>query len=86
MLDNRREVHMKQPKEFGVKAKVVVTFSEQADDNTIVLYRGRKTGLAFRSPSHRVLKIAARQRNRGEAAASGAQASAAVTHQQGGLR
>lgn len=75
---------MKRQKEQGVKAKVVVTLTESADENRVVLYRGGKTGLAFRSPSHRVLKSVVRQRGRGEAAVSGAQASAAAIHQQGG--
>ncbi len=78
---------MKHLKEQGVKAKVVVTLTEGADedDNCVVLYRGGKNGLAFRSPSHRVLKSAVRQRGRGEAAVSGGQASAAAIHQQGGV-
>lgn len=71
-------------KHQGVKAKVVVTVKDSADENTVVLYRAGKTGLAFRSPTHRLVKDAARQRSRGEAASSGAQASAAVTHQHGG--
>lgn len=75
-MDNYRKAQMKHS---GVKAKVVVTVSESTDGNTVVLYRGGKTGLAFRSPSHRVLKDAARQRSRG-----GAVSSAAMTYQQGG--
>ena len=75
---------MKHQKDYGVKAKVVVTLRESADENTVVLYRGGKTGLAFRSLSHRVLRDAARQRSRGDATSSSAQASAAVTFQQGG--
>lgn len=77
---------MKNQKDLGVKATVVVRLEDSDGEQTIVLYRGGKTGLAFRSPSHRVLKEAARQRGGGDAAAtSGAPASAAMTHQQGGL-
>ncbi len=75
---------MRNQKDQGVKAKVVVTLGESDGEPNIVLYRRGKTGLAFRSPSHRVLKEAARHRAKGVAASSGAPASAAVTHQQGG--
>lgn len=77
---------MKHLKEQGVKAKVVVTLTERTDEDadTVVLYRGGRNGLAFRSPSHRVLRHAVRVRGRGDAAVSGAQASAAALHQQGG--
>ncbi len=80
---------MKSQKDKSVKAKVVVRLDDDADgDNTIILYRGGKTGLAFRSPSHRVLRESAQQRCGGEAALSGAPASAAVSspQQQGGSR
>lgn len=83
-MDNRREAHMRHQRESGVKAKVVVTLRESAEENTVVLYRGGRNGLAFRSPSHRLLKDAARLRSREEGAFVGAQASAAVTFQQGG--
>lgn len=86
-MDNRREVPMKpHQKDHGVRTKIVVTLGENDEENTVVLYRGGKTGLAFRSPSHRVLKEAARQRSRGDAASSGAQASAAMIHHYGGSR
>lgn len=75
---------MRHQRESGVKAKVVVTLRESAEENTVVLYRGGRNGLAFRSPSHRLLKDAARLRSRQEGAFVGAQASAAVTFQQGG--
>ncbi len=75
---------MRHQRESGVKAKVVVTLRESAEENTVVLYRGGRNGLAFRSPSHRLLKDAARLRSREEGAFVGAQASAAVTFQQGG--
>ncbi len=68
----------------GVKSKVVVTVAEEHGHTTIVLYRGGKTGLAFRSPGHRILKDAARARRMGEATISGASASAAIPSQQGG--
>ena len=73
-------------KDHGVRAKVVVTLGEDAGQETVVLYRGGKTGLAFRSPSHQVLREAARQRSRGDAASSGAQASAAMINHYGGSR
>ena len=86
-MDNRWEVYMKpHQKDHGVRAKIVVTFGENTEENPVVLYRGGKNGLAFRSPSHRVLREAARQRSRGDAASSGAQASAAMIHQYGGSR
>ncbi|MCW5798620.1 MAG: hypothetical protein KIT40_08980 [Nitrospira sp.] len=77
---------MKHQKDYGVRTKIVVTVGGSAEENTVVLYRGGKNGLAFRSPSHRVLKDTARQRSLGEAASSGAQASAAMTSQHGGAR
>ena len=76
---------MKNHKDHGVKATVVVRLDDSDGEQTVVLYRGGRTGLAFRSPSHRVLKEAARQRGGDAAATSGALASAAMTHQQGGL-
>lgn len=76
---------MKFQKTHGVRAKVIVTAGESAEGPTVVLYRGGKTGLAFRTPSHRVLRDAARQKSRGDAASAGAQASAAI-HQYGGSR
>lgn len=75
-MDNYRKAQMKHS---GVKAKVIVIVRESADGSTVVLYRGGKNGLAFRSPFQRVLRDAARQRSRG-----GAIPSAARTHQQGG--
>ncbi len=68
----------------GVKSKVVVSVGDEHGDATIVLYRGGRTGLAFRSPAHRILKDAARARRRGEAMHSLASASAAIPSQQGG--
>lgn len=76
---------MRHQREAGVKAKVVVTLRESDEENTVVLYRGGRNGLAFRFPSHRLLKDAVRHRSREEGAFVGAQASAAVTHQQGGF-
>ena len=76
---------MKHQKDHGVRARVIVSVGENAEEPTVVLYRGGKTGLAFRSPYHRVLREAARQKGRGDAASAGAQASAAI-HQHGGLR
>ncbi|MGC3974447.1 MAG: hypothetical protein QM771_08720 [Nitrospira sp.] len=75
---------MKHQKDHGVRAKIVVTFGENAEENTVVLYRRGKNGLAFRSPTHQVLRGAVGQGSRGQAASSGAQASAAMTHQHGG--
>ncbi len=77
---------MRNQKDQRVKAKVIVTLGESDGAETIVLYRGGKTGLAFRSPSHRVLKEAARHRGKGDAASPVTPASAPVTHQQGGSR
>ncbi|CAE6727858.1 MAG: hypothetical protein H8K06_15730 [Nitrospira sp.] len=68
----------------GIKSKVVVSVGDEQGDATIVLYRGGRTGLAFRSPAHRILKDAARTRRTGEAMLSVASASAAISSQQGG--
>lgn len=65
----------------GVKTKIVVTLGEHDGEQPVILYRGGKTGLAFRSPSHRVLKESARRHRRnGDAASSVAPASAAMIH------
>ncbi|MCS6288772.1 MAG: hypothetical protein H8K10_07315 [Nitrospira sp.] len=77
---------MKLLKSKGVKQKVVVSIGEDDGGNTVVLYRGGKTGLAFRTPDHRVFREAAQQRRSGDAATSVPPASAAVTSQQGGSR
>ncbi len=77
---------MKHLKSKGVKQTVVVRTGEDDDRNTVVLYRGGKTGLAFRTPDHRVFREAAQQRRSGDAAISATPASAAVTSQQGGSR
>ena len=77
---------MKHLKFKGVKQTVVVRTGEDDGGNTIVLYRGGKTGLAFRTPDHRVFREAAQQRRSGDAATSASPASAAVTLQQGGSR
>ena len=77
---------MKPLKSKGVKQKVVVSIGEHDDGNTIVLYRGGKTGLAFRTPEHRVFREASQQRRSGDATTSVPSASAAVTSQQGGSR
>ncbi len=69
---------MRNQKDQRVKAKIIVTLGESDGAETIVLYRGGKTGLASRSPSHRVLKEAARHRGKGDAASSVAPTSAAV--------
>ena len=76
---------MRNLRDPGVKAKVIVNLQESGGE-TIILYRGGKTGLAFRSPSHRVLKEAARHRGNGDTASAVAPATAAVFHQQGGSR
>ena len=77
---------MKHLKSKGVKQTVVVRTGEEDDRNTVVLYRGGKTGLAFRTPDHRVFREAAQQRRSVDAAISAPPASAAVTSQQGGSR
>jgi len=77
---------MKHQKSKGVKQTVVVKTGEDDGRKTIVLYRGGKTGLAFRTPDHRVFRGAAQQRRGGDAAASAPPASAAATLQQGGSR
>jgi len=80
------EAPMKHQKSKGVKQTVVVKTGEDDGRKTIVLYRGGKTGLAFRTPDHRVFRGAAQQRRGGDAAASAPPASAAATLQQGGSR
>jgi hypothetical protein len=70
----------------GVKSKVVVSVGDEHGNATIVLYRGGRTGLAFRSPAHRMFTDAVRARRTSEATASGACASAAKPFQQGGSR
>lgn len=77
---------MKPLKSKGVKQKVVVRIGEEDGKSTVVLYRGGKSGLAFRTPDHRVFREAAQQRRIGDAAASASPASAAVISQQGGSR
>ena len=77
---------MKHLKSKGVKQTVVVRTGEDDDRNTVVLYRGGKTGLAFRTPDHRVFREAAQQRRSVDAAISAPPASAAVTSQPGGSR
>ena len=77
---------MKHLKFKGVKQTVVVRTGEDDGRNTVVLYRGGKTGLAFRTPDHRVFREAAQQRRSGDATTSVPSASAAVTSQQGGSR
>jgi hypothetical protein len=77
---------MKPLKSKGVKQKVVVTIDEHDGTSTVVLYRGGRTGLAFRTPDHRVFREAAQQRRGGDAAISASPASAAMTSQQGGSR
>ena len=77
---------MKHLKFKGVKQTVVVRTGEDDGRNTVVLYRGGKTGLAFRTPDHRVFREATQQRRSGDAATSASPASAAVTLQQGGSR
>ena len=77
---------MKHQKSKGVKQTVVVKTGEDDGRKTIVLYRGGKTGLAFRTPDHRVFREAAQQRRGGDGAASAPPASAAATLQQGGSR
>lgn len=75
---------MKPEKAKGVKARVVVRVVEEKAAQEIILYRGGKMGLAFRSPAHRVFKQAALQRRGGDAATQGTSASAAVSQHQGG--
>lgn len=76
---------MKIRKPEGIKAKVVVTVGDQQDGQaTVVLYRGGKTGLAFRSPAHRILQDPTRTRRAGDATGAGASASAARPFQQRG--
>lgn len=77
---------MKPLKPKGVKQKVVVTIDGDDGTSTIVLYRGGRTGLAFRTPDHRVFREAAQQHQGDGAATSASPASAAVTSQQGGSR
>jgi uncharacterized protein YjbJ (UPF0337 family) len=55
------EAPMKHLKFKGVKQTVVVRTGEDDGRNTVVLYRGGKTGLAFRTPDHRVFREAAQQ-------------------------
>jgi len=73
-------------KHDGITAKVVVTVIGEDGESTVILYRGGKTGLAFRSPAHRMFTDAVRARRTSEATASGACASAAKPFQQGGSR
>jgi len=75
---------MKIRKHDGITAKVVVTVIDEDGESTVILYRGGKTGLAFRSPTHRILKDAARARRTGDATPPGGSASAAIPSQQGG--
>lgn len=76
---------MKIRKPEGIKARVVVTVGDEQDANaTVVLYRGGKTGLAFRSPAHRILQGTTRMRRAGDATGAGASASATKPIQQGG--
>ena len=77
---------MKPLKSKGVKQKVVVTIDEHDGTSTVVLYRGGRTGLAFRTPDHRVFREAAQQSRGGDAEISASPASAAMTSQQGGSR
>ena len=77
---------MKHLKFKGVKQTVVVRTGEDDGRNTVVLYRGGQTGLAFRTPDHRVFREAAQQRRSGDAATAAPPAAAAVTLQQGGSR
>ncbi|MGB2724425.1 MAG: hypothetical protein WBC46_07660, partial [Nitrospira sp.] len=72
---------MKPLKSKGVKQKVVVTIDEHDGTSTVVLYRGGRTGLAFRTPDHRVFREAAQQSRGGDAAISASPASAAMTSQ-----
>jgi hypothetical protein len=55
------EAPMKHLKFKGVKQTVVVRTGEDDGRNTVVLYRGGRTGLAFRTPDHRVFREAAQQ-------------------------
>lgn len=81
------EASMKLLKSKGVKQKVVVSVGEADGRNTIVLYRGGKTGLAFSTPDHRVFRDVAQQRRSADAATSAPPASAAaISQQQGGSR
>ncbi len=75
---------MKIRKAEGVKATVIVTVGNDGQNSTTVLYRGGKTGLAFRSSAHRILQEAGRARRAAHATLSGAFASAAIPSQQGG--
>ena len=77
---------MKPLKSKGVKRKVVVRVDEEDGKSTVVIYRGGKTGLAFRSSEHRVFGEAAQQGQSGDAATSAMPASAAAISQQGGKR
>ena len=77
---------MKPLKPKGVRQTVVVSTGEGNGNSTVVLYRGGRTGLAFRTPDHRVFREADQQRRSGDAATSATPASAAVISQQGGSR
>jgi|GEM_PF-42767 len=72
---------MKIRKVDGVKAKVVVTVGDDDGESTIILYRGGKTGLAFRPPANRILKDAARSSRTVDATHADASVSAALPHQ-----
>jgi len=75
---------MKPEKARGIKGRIVVTVNGEHDQEDVTLYRGGKTGLAFRSPAHRVLKHSAQQVRGADAAKYRVLASAAVSHRQGG--
>ena len=77
---------MKHLKFKGVKQTVVVRTGEDDGRNTVVLYRGGRTGLAFRTPDHRVFREAAQQSRGGDAADTTARASALRTPHTGGPR
>jgi hypothetical protein len=75
---------MKPEKARGIKGRIVVTLDGEHDQEDVTLYRGGKTGLAFRSPAHRVLKQSAQQLRGAEAAKHRTLASAAGSYSQGG--
>lgn len=68
----------------GVKGRVIVTVADERGEQTVILYRGGKNGLAFRTPAHRVLNQTAQQRRAGGLAASSPASAAASLHHQGG--
>lgn len=78
---------MKSEKTKGIKARVVVRIGDEGEKvaREIILYRGGKMGLAFRSPVHRVFTRAALLRRDGGTTKQPPSVPAAGSQGQGGL-